>query len=74
METKQTAVECLEDKINNYDFNHGMAQIRKYIEQAKQMEKEQIKNAYVEGCGDWFLHEATDKNRAEDYYNETYGK
>ena len=44
------------------------------FEQAKQIEKEQIKDAYVEGCGDWFLHEATDKNRAEQYYNETYNQ
>jgi hypothetical protein len=37
----QTAIEWLEDKINNYDFNQGMAQMRKYILQAKQMEKQQ---------------------------------
>lgn len=46
--------------------------LRMVFNKAKQMEKEQIEEAYVEGCGDWFLHEATDKNRAEDYYNETY--
>jgi membrane-associated HD superfamily phosphohydrolase len=45
METKQTAVDWLEDKIINYDLNQGMAQMRKYILQAKQMEKEQIKKA-----------------------------
>ncbi len=41
METKQTSVEWLEEKILNYDFNQGMSQMRKYILQAKQMEKEQ---------------------------------
>jgi hypothetical protein len=41
MANKQTAVEWLEDKIINYDLNQGMAQMRKYILQAKQMEKEQ---------------------------------
>ena len=35
-------------------------------------EKEVIKNAYIEGCGDNILCESTDKKRAEDYYNETF--
>jgi len=35
-------------------------------------EKEQIVNAYKEGCSDSILDESTDKLRAEDYYNETY--
>ncbi len=38
------------------------------IEQAKQMEKEQIKNAVDYGCSDW----GSCKD-AEQYYNETYG-
>ena len=37
-------------------------------------EKEQIVNAYKEGCSDSILDESTDKLRAEDYYNETYTK
>ncbi len=49
METKKTAVEWLEDKIINYDLNQGMAQMRKYILQAKQMEKEQIIDAWTDG-------------------------
>ena len=35
-------------------------------------EKEVIKNAYIEGCGDNILCESTDKKRAEEYYNETF--
>ena len=35
-------------------------------------EKEIIKNAYIEGCGDNILCESTDKKRAEEYYNETF--
>jgi len=35
-------------------------------------EKEVIKNAYIEGCGDNTLCESTDKKRAEEYYNETF--
>lgn len=77
METKQTAIEWLEnqqeiqDMINIYSCDAQLF-LRMVFNKAKQMEKEQIEEAYVEGCGDWFLHEATDKNRAEDYYNETY--
>lgn len=37
-----------------------------------QKEKEVIKNAYIEGCGDNILCESTDKKRAEEYYNETF--
>ena len=35
-------------------------------------EKEQIVNAYKEGCSDSILDESTDEERAEEYYNETY--
>jgi len=36
------------------------------------MEKEQIIEAYVEGCGDSLLHELSDNTRAKDYYTQTY--
>jgi hypothetical protein len=37
-------------------------------------EKEQIVNAYKEGCFDGgFFDEKWDEERAEEYYNETYG-
>jgi len=38
------------------------------------IEKEQMMNAYKEGCFDNILDESTDKIRAEQYYNETYGQ
>jgi type 1 glutamine amidotransferase len=39
-----------------------------------QKEKEQIVNAYKEGCFDGgFFDEKWDEERAEEYYNETYG-
>jgi len=41
-------------------------------EQMLEKEKEVIKNAYTEGCGDNILCESTDKKRAEEYYNETF--
>ena len=71
MTTKQTAVDWLEDKIATYDFSQGMAQMRKYILQAKQMEKEQKRDSFNESrltnpmIG--FKH-----NNFEEYYNETY--
>jgi hypothetical protein len=37
------------------------------LEQAKEIEKEQIKDAYANGSNDRL------KNRVIDYYNETYG-
>ena len=37
-------------------------------------EKEQIVNAYKEGCSDGgFFDEKWDDERAREYYNETYG-
>ena len=70
METKkQTSVEWLVDKIklkyNDIDFYH----IKKEIEQAKQIEKEQIIEACNYGCSDWGSWKDS-----EQYYNETYGK
>lgn len=35
---------------------------------AKEMEKEQIEDAYWDGCGNW-----DNEKKAENYYNETYG-
>ena len=37
-------------------------------------EKEQIINAYKEGCSDEIFSEKTDDIRANYYYNETYGE
>lgn len=44
------------------------------VEKMRMLEKEKevIKNAYIEGCGDNILCESTDKKRAEEYYNETF--
>ena len=68
---QQTAVEWLEEKLNIWqtisdeDTNSTLNTVRKLLEQAKKMEKEQIIDAY-------------DKNKmgrvnyGEQYYNETY--
>lgn len=72
MENKQTAVEWIESKLNSVkptDFC-SLQDIKDWVKQAKQMEKEQIMDAYWDGGQDIPL---TDK-RCEQYYNETYGR
>lgn len=75
METKQTSVDWLEDKIATYDFSQGMAQMRKYILQAKQMEKDQIVKAHNDGS---LMAYTIPFNapfiKGEEYYEENYGK
>jgi hypothetical protein len=58
---KQTAVEWLIEQIRNEKYIEDVD-----FEQAKEMEKEQIKNAWLNSLtkGDF--------NSAEEYYNETY--
>ena len=67
---KQTAVEWL---ANNLKQNHGIdLTLYSEFEQAKEMEKQQIIDAYKEGCSDSILDESTDIIRAEQWYNETF--
>jgi hypothetical protein len=70
MEKKQTAVEWLYQRLETmiprttiYDMDK-----REFIKQAKQMEKEQIKDA-AKSCN--YIGGATNIE-AEQYYNETY--
>lgn len=72
MSKKQTAVEWLIEKLDtNLDINHSW-RTRQYIEQAKQMEKEQICNAYLSGIIDPLTMEAS--KQSGEYYNLKYGK
>jgi hypothetical protein len=71
METKQTAVQLLQDKLLELKIEidsktHEEAFF--LFEQAKQMEKEQIGRAYQEGLIDGMNHSP------KEYCNETYGK
>jgi len=66
MEKKQTSVEWLEDQIRYYISNDD--KLYDMFKQAKQMEKEQIENAYWDGGQDIPLTE----KRCKQYYNETY--
>jgi hypothetical protein len=63
---QQTAVEWLVNNLPQRFKNIMLITGDKIIEQAKQMEKEQIINAYEKGA-----EESWD---AEKYYNETYNK
>ena len=67
--TKQTAVEWLVKELNleGYDYT---------VKQAKEMEKQQIKDAWLSAWKDSMINPLEDKYyeiEAEQYYNETYG-
>ena len=74
METKQTAVDWIELKLNSVkptDFC-SIETIKDWVKEAKQMEKEQIKDAFTDGCiGE--LYELNAYYTSEKYYEETYG-
>ena len=77
MENKQTAVEWLAlqlyEKMNMYGDGKVFDEI---LEQAKQMEKEQISKAWDDGDYAYFHSKETgrDFDNGEQYYNETYKK
>jgi hypothetical protein len=61
---QQTAVEWLENQLK--DYIGGI--FTDTFEQAKEMEKEKLEDAWVEGFKNW-----NPSKTFEDYYNETYG-
>jgi hypothetical protein len=70
MEKKRTAVEWLDSNLihaphSQEDFTHNY----RVFEQAKEMHKEQIINAFNDG-----EHQQGYEIEAQLYYNETYGK
>jgi len=69
MENKQTAVDWLVEQYANENYS-----IEVY-EQAKEIEKEQIKDAWLSGQDDGATICTPNQHYPdEDYYNETYGK
>ena len=76
METKQTAVQLLQDKLLELKIeidSKTHEEVFFLFEEAKQIEMEQIKDAYTDGCiGE--LYELNAYYTSEKYYNETYGK
>ena len=65
---KQTAVEWLLIQIHKHWNSEGLS-FEKILEQAKEMEKEQIVNAYDEGEYDCGCN-----GDSEQYYNKTFKK
>ena len=68
MDKKQTAVEWLIESLPQIDWEHP--HYGQLVQHAKQMEKEQILDAY----GVVEITEQGDIMNAEQYYNETYGR
>ncbi len=67
---KETAVEWL---LSMLDYNEKMLGIKEIIEQAKEMEKEQIIESYCQGCFDISKDENIfPRETSEQYYNETF--
>jgi hypothetical protein len=70
MGTKQTAIKWLEDNYNFRPYDEEEYKFNEKIwQQALQMEKEQIKNAFTDG-----EHQQGFELESEKYYNETYEK
>lgn len=62
---KETAVDYLFQKLWTFPRDKWIWQ--HYLEKAKEIEKEQIINAFIEG-----EHQQGFEGEAEQYYNETY--
>jgi serine/threonine protein phosphatase PrpC len=78
---KQTAVEWLHiefqkifPKETKEMYNNNQFSYENMIEQAKQMEKEQIVDAYGQGTADEAGEILDATKDAQQYYNKTYGK
>ena len=75
--TKQTAVEWLACEIGGLDTGVSYHYFAKKVEEAKEIEKEQIEDAYEIGFADaWDDARYDDEPKyagSEQYYNETYG-
>jgi hypothetical protein len=66
---KQTAVDWLIDQLEKYELYSKISfQCLKEIEQAKEMHKQEIENAWEDG------HDSFSTRNAEQYYKETFGK
>jgi len=68
----KTAVEWLQSEIDNKDMGEIPMWIYEFIEQAKEMEKEQIIDSFVECWKANVLEGVECKLDAEQYYNETF--
>jgi hypothetical protein len=72
---QQTAVDSIIAKLNNVKPTEfcSIETIKEWCEQAKEMEKEQIEDAFGIGCQVESTRLIGYQDIAEQYYNETYG-
>jgi len=73
---QQTALNWLKDKLKETYDKEGklpLAYTLHLVEQAKQMEKEQIQKAFSDGQEIPINHPTLPHYSNEEYYNETYG-
>jgi hypothetical protein len=71
---KQTAVEWLVEQITLPEYGDNPQWVQDAIQQAKEMEKEQIINTYRDGRSDQQSEKPSRfyNRMAEQYYNETF--
>jgi hypothetical protein len=69
MKNKQTAVDFLYEFVLLKLSNEEQMQFEGLFQQANQIEKEQIKDAFDSG---YFNYKVLFHDNAEEYYNETY--
>ena len=70
---KETAIEWLVRVLELQTFENINLYSMKAIEQAKEMEKQQIIESYCQGCFDITQDEYIfPRETSEDYYNETF--
>ena len=72
---QQTAIEWFSQQVldNWNDIDAGARDIIEFFNKAKEMEKEQIINAFCNGDNTDCTSEQNIEEFAEQYYNETYG-
>ena len=70
---KQTAVQWLKERLPSLFSNDDNSFYSQLFEQALQMEREQIVEAFYQCGKDNFEHIKVINRSAKEYYNETYG-
>jgi hypothetical protein len=76
---KPTSIDWLREKIQSNLSEPMSPKFAELFEEAREVHKTQIEQAYIEGCLDTYGCEEIDASKsdeyyAEQYYNETYGK
>jgi hypothetical protein len=70
---KQSSIEWLQQALEDTILTHEqIMQTIGLFEQAKEIEKQQIMDAWIEGGEYGYLSQESDRVLAEQYYNETF--